>query len=87
METILLSKTKIRFELGKAEKPVGEMLKHIGIHYQTWAQRKPENTWPLDKAIAMAQWIGCRVADLQSDLSLVEVPLVNQKRKSNRGEA
>jgi len=73
VETVLLSKTKIKIQLADKGKNVKGLLEAIGIHYQTWAQRHTDNTWPVDRAVAMAKWIGCSVSALQSDNSNVWV--------------
>lgn len=72
-ETVMLSKNKIRFQLAEKKKELKEMLLHIGIHYQTWGQRETNNTWPVFRAIMIAEWIGCKVSDLQSDCSMVVI--------------
>lgn len=73
VETVLLDKKKIKIALLQSDKTIAEMLLHLGIHYQTWAHRNSENTWPIPRALEMARFLGVPVSMLQSDLSLVKV--------------
>lgn len=70
-ETVLLSKSKIKKQLGKADKLLKDLLNHLGIHFQTWAYRKTDHAWPVSRAIDMADWIGCPVSEIQADCSMV----------------